>query len=177
MKLNFGCSNKIFSDYINVDIKKPADKVFDFNVFPYPFKDNTFDFVLAIDILEHLEKPEEVMRELHRICKNNAIIRIKVPYYNSHSAYNGIEHIHFFNETTIYSILFPYSYYTFYDKGIKYGLLDTLPKFSIIKLEFVSTKLGKLIYPKKVRKIMSYVLGEIFSDIEVDVNVNKKRTL
>ena len=105
-KLNFGCGGKIFKKsegWINVDLKKEkgVDKSFNFEEFPYPFEKNTFDYILADNVLEHLDNIPKVMSELYRICKPNAIIEIRVPYYNHSGAYNDATHKHYFNVQTI----------------------------------------------------------------------------
>lgn len=48
-KLNFGCGKDIRKDYINADITtlEGVDKIFDFNVFPYPFLDGEFNEIFA----------------------------------------------------------------------------------------------------------------------------------
>ena len=50
-----------------------------------PFQDNQFDFALMIDILEHLEKPNDLLKEIHRITKFGFIAEIPtcdvIPWY------------------------------------------------------------------------------------------------
>jgi len=93
-KLNIGCGKDVRQDYLNVDCVnlKGVDKVCDLNKFPWPFKDNTFDEVLAFNIIEHLNDAYKVFEELHRICKNNAIIRLIVPHFSSFSCWGDIQH-------------------------------------------------------------------------------------
>ena len=43
---------------------------------PLPFKDNEVDFVLLCDILEHVDKPVELLREAGRVGKN---VMLKIP--------------------------------------------------------------------------------------------------
>lgn len=47
-----------------------------------PFKDNTFDKVVASEVLEHLVDDERALREIFRILKPNGIIIISVPSIN-----------------------------------------------------------------------------------------------
>jgi len=44
-----------------------------------PFKGSTFGYVTAIEVLEHLEKPEKALIELRRVLKDNGKILILVP--------------------------------------------------------------------------------------------------
>jgi len=46
---------------------------------PFPYEDNFFDAVICSHILEHLEHPEEVLDELHRIMKKEGMLIVGVP--------------------------------------------------------------------------------------------------
>jgi len=85
LKLNLGCGRDIRKGWINLDKTNylGVDIVFDLNVFPYPFQDNTFDVILMQDVLEHLEDPVAVMKEIYRISKNGCIIIIRTPHPES----------------------------------------------------------------------------------------------
>lgn len=82
--LNLGCGQSYIEGYCNVDFHShvKVDCVHDLNVFPYPFKDSSFDFVLASHIIEHLDKPFVVMQELHRIMRPGARLVVKVPHWS-----------------------------------------------------------------------------------------------
>ena len=86
MKLNLGSGSKILDGYINVDkydYYKP-DIIHDLEVFPYPFEDNSIEEILLSHVLEHIgQQPDtfiNIMKELYRICSNNALIIINVPH-------------------------------------------------------------------------------------------------
>jgi SAM-dependent methyltransferase len=44
------------------------------------FKENTFDYIIATEIFEHLPAPQRAIEELRRIAKNGAYLLISVPY-------------------------------------------------------------------------------------------------
>ncbi|MDP3988039.1 MAG: class I SAM-dependent methyltransferase [Candidatus Levybacteria bacterium] len=46
-----------------------------------PFERNTFDFILALDVLEHIYDTQNAFSELSRILKPDGKILITVPYY------------------------------------------------------------------------------------------------
>jgi len=94
-KLNLGCGKHILPGFINLDFINAlgVDVVHDLNKFPYPFEDNTFDHIKAINIIEHLKDPEKVIRELNRIAKPNATMEIVVPHYSSHIAWYDMTHV------------------------------------------------------------------------------------
>lgn len=94
MKLNLGCGLKYKKGWVNLDFneKLNPDVVHNLSVFPYPFADNTFDYVLMDNVLEHLENTIKVMEELHRISKPNAIITIIVPHFSAHGSMTHLTH-------------------------------------------------------------------------------------
>ena len=53
----------------------------DFSVNKLPFPDNEFDYVVALDVLEHLYNPEHLLKEAKRVSKKYIII--SVPNFNS----------------------------------------------------------------------------------------------
>ncbi|MFC1562391.1 methyltransferase domain-containing protein [candidate division KSB1 bacterium] len=93
MILDIGCGRrKVVAEgdvVIGVDINRgtDADVIQNLNKFPYPFKDNCFDEIHCNEILEHVDDVFSVMDELHRIGKNRAIVKIKVPHFSSVNAY------------------------------------------------------------------------------------------
>ncbi len=98
IKLNLGGGKKKISGFLNVDlIKTPqTDVVHDLNAFPWPFKDNSVDAIIMDNILEHLKDITSIIKELWRICKDKARIKIIVPHFASLGAYVDPTHYHFF---------------------------------------------------------------------------------
>src|SRR3989339_787058 len=136
MKLNLGCGRDIRKGYVNLDSAplKGVDAVHDMDKFPYPFKDNQFTEVIANHVLEHVQNLMKVMQELSRICKPNAIIKVRVPFYHSHGAFQDPTHKIFFTMDT-----FDYfTHSTFFDYYAK-------AKFVIVKREPIPTSIGKLV--------------------------------
>lgn len=101
-KLNIGSGTKPLKGFVNLDMVRygGVDVVHNLNKFPYPFKDNTFDFIYAEDVLEHLDDIPRVMKELHRIGKPGSLLEIKVPYFRSESAFDDPTHKTFFTHKT-----------------------------------------------------------------------------
>jgi len=68
---------------IHLDVKKlpHVEVVHDLNKFPWPFKNNEFDEIIAKNVLEHLNDLVEVMKEIWRILKPGGIVKIWVPYF------------------------------------------------------------------------------------------------
>jgi len=105
-KLNLGCGEDYREGFVNLDYNRnvKSDVCADINSF-LPFDNNEFDYVFADNVLEHVNNLFEVMSELHRICKNKAIIEIYVPHYSSpnalklpyHTYYFGLSSFNFIN--------------------------------------------------------------------------------
>jgi SAM-dependent methyltransferase len=98
-RLNLGAGASKDPGYINVDRQAIAepDQVHDLNLFPYPFATSSIDEVRAFHIVEHLDRPFEVMREVHRILKPGGVLHMKVPHFSR--AFTHAEHAHGFDIT------------------------------------------------------------------------------
>ena len=101
-KLNLGCGNDIIPGWVNVDFikKKGIDKVHNLNKYPYPFKDNTFDEIKCVEVVEHLDDTVATMKEIFRILKPGGKVIITVPYFLSVGAWSNPEHKRAFNYQT-----------------------------------------------------------------------------
>ncbi|MFA6308030.1 MAG: class I SAM-dependent methyltransferase [Patescibacteria group bacterium] len=124
-KLNLGAGEDSKDGYISIDwneLTKP-DVVHDLNKLPYPFEDNYFDEILASHILEHLDKPFEVMKELHRILKPSGKLIIKVPHFSR--GFTHTEHAHGFD------ISFPMYFNKDFTKSGFYGVEFKLKKLKL----------------------------------------------
>src|SRR3989344_3894115 len=101
MKIQFGCGRDKREGYVNCDISPEfnPDKIVDITK-RLPFKDNSAEEILMSHVLEHTQKPIEVFREIYRICKNGAIVKIRVPYFSHESAFSTMDHYSFFTLTS-----------------------------------------------------------------------------
>jgi SAM-dependent methyltransferase len=97
-----GCGTDIKKGYINLDCAEidGVDVVHSLEKFPYPFEDNTFDEIIAKHVLEHLDDTIKVMEEIWRICRDNAKVIIRVPYWNSIDGITDPTHKKLFNQHT-----------------------------------------------------------------------------
>ncbi len=48
-----------------------------------PYSENTFDLVVAFDVLEHVEQDQQMVDELYRICKSDGWAILTVPAFNA----------------------------------------------------------------------------------------------
>ncbi len=76
MILNLGCGKKPISGYLNVDIYG-GDIIA--NAESLPFRNESFNFILASHVLEHVSNLQNSMKEIHRILKPGGILEARVP--------------------------------------------------------------------------------------------------
>jgi hypothetical protein len=86
VKLNLGCGNRKYPDYVNVDCTSECapDQVWDLENTPWPWESNSVESVLFSHSLEHVGSDprvfKEIMRELYRVCRGGAELTVKVPH-------------------------------------------------------------------------------------------------
>ena len=91
--LDFGCGKKPYeilfqnvSEYTGIDFdgeghshaNEMIDVIYDGK--SIPFSDNSFDGVLSTEVFEHVFNPDEILREIKRVLKNQGIILITCPF-------------------------------------------------------------------------------------------------
>ena len=101
MKLHIGCGNDYKKGYINCDVSSDVkcDKIVDLEK-ELPFKDNSVSEVLANHVFEHINNFVQLMHELHRICKKDAKLEIRTPFYSAWGQFNDPTHVRFFTPFT-----------------------------------------------------------------------------
>jgi ubiquinone/menaquinone biosynthesis C-methylase UbiE len=171
MKLNLGCGGKRIEGFVGVDkIKtKATDKIWDLDVFPYPFSDNSVEEVLMDNVLEHLEDVILSMEELYRICKPGAKVRINVPYFKSNSAFTDPTHKHFFTENSFKYFDKNHSLH-FYTKAIFKVNKAKLVNYSSREYRDKKHILRKLI---PCKKILNYFFFNMYDEIQFELECIK----
>jgi len=102
IKLHLGCGNDYKEGFINVDGSadvKP-DKVWNLEQSPLPFESDSVEEIVANHVLEHVHNFVPLMHDLHRICRANARIHIKTPFYSAWGQFNDPTHVRFFTPFT-----------------------------------------------------------------------------
>ncbi len=63
-----------FYPYENIDIVADLTE-------PLPFKTESWDYIILSNVLEHISKPRELLKECHRILKKDGKLLITVPFF------------------------------------------------------------------------------------------------
>lgn len=108
-KLNFGSGWDVLpasEGWVNLDgfVDHPNVVKHDFTRFPFPFRDNEFDYVFASHVMEHVPFIYEdfngtrrdvlygIMEEFHRILKPGGRLRILSPLGRTEEAFTHVQH-------------------------------------------------------------------------------------
>lgn len=162
-KLNLGCGERKKPGYINIDWNSEVEPevVHDLNKLPYPLEDNSFDLIEASHVLEHLDKPFLIMKELHRLLKPNGKLTIKVPHFSR--GFTHAEHTHGFDVT------FP----LYFNKNFtKSGYTGTEFELKKLELRWLANQhlLPSLGYGKTIISILNFI-NKLISFL-ANLNVN-----
>jgi len=129
-KLNLGCEREYKEGWINLDFDRrvKADIYWDLNKYPYPFKNNEFDEILASSVLEHLDNIYKAMMGLYRVSKDKGIIYI----YSPHCSCPCLSWIEFEHKNA-------FSYMSF---GEWFVNKELYPYFEVLKKKIVFTRIN-----------------------------------
>lgn len=169
MKLNLGCGAKRLTGFTGVDLVKTAavDVSHDLNIFPYPFATNSAEEIILDNVLEHLDDVLKVMAEVHRLAVPGALIKIRVPYFKSNSAFTDPTHKHFFSETS-------FKYFTA-DNPLNFY---STARFKIIKTElsaFAAAPDARHFFRNRLpfKRALNYFLFNIYDEIYFELKAVK----
>lgn len=81
-KLHLGCGFNLLSGWLNSDLTGDGQKTFPLDATqPFPFPDNTFDFVYSEHMIEHIHflQGAHMLAECHRVLRAGGKLRISTP--------------------------------------------------------------------------------------------------
>ena len=129
-----------------------------------PFDDNTFDKIVFSEVLEHLERDYDVLKEIYRVAKPDGIVGLTVPNENYPFLWDPLnwmrEHLgfgHFNPKNTILGGVWSYDHKRLYLSN-KIKKLAEETGFKVLRIEasthycfpfnYHILRLGKLLYTK-----------------------------
>jgi SAM-dependent methyltransferase len=83
--LDLGCGRDKLPGAIGMDQnpRSHADILHDLDKRPWPLESDSFDYVRAQDVLEHVQDFFGVMEEIHRVCRDGAEVVVRMPFMSS----------------------------------------------------------------------------------------------
>jgi SAM-dependent methyltransferase len=87
--LDVGCGVNKLPGAIGIDSnpRTRADVLCNLDQFPYPFKDDSFDHLRAIHVIEHVADVIRTMEEFHRLVRAGGTIELATPHYTDFSSF------------------------------------------------------------------------------------------
>ena len=87
--LDVGCGVNKYPGAIGIDLnpRSRADVLCNLDRFPYPFRDNAFDELRAIHVIEHVSDVVRTMEEFHRLVRPGGTVHIVTPHYTDFSSF------------------------------------------------------------------------------------------
>lgn len=87
--LDVGCGLNKYPGSIGIDRNRSsrADVLVELDRFPYPFRDQSFDEVRAIHVIEHVADVVKTMEEFFRLVRPGGRIVIVTPHYTDFSSF------------------------------------------------------------------------------------------
>lgn len=157
--LNLGTGNRPIEGAINHDLYKhrpEIDFVWDLNILPWPWKDNSFNKIYAIAVLEHLEiNFLKSMNECWRILKPNGILKVKLPHWQHENCWADPTHTRGFCLKV----------FDFFDTKKQYG----------IEYGFYTDKKWKILEKGWATKINSSIYGILQVIKDGPTNISNKK--
>jgi SAM-dependent methyltransferase len=98
-RVHLGCGENYLEGYINVDNMSGVKKDLEADLTkPLPFEDNSIDYILCWNVMEHLDMNMiRFMEEIHRVLKPGGKFRFRVPLAGTYIDYKDPEHVNHFS--------------------------------------------------------------------------------
>lgn len=182
--LDIGCGEKPYLDifsphtisYTGIDIphslhKKDAVDIFA-NAHQLPFKKDTFDTVLCLEILEHVKQPLEVLKEINRVLKPGCVLILSAPqnywlHKDPKDFYRFTQQglIELAKEQTGFTINYIHSL-----GGTREFLIDFVCKYILIKLNMgILSKIIPTTLKKLIVTLPQILYLKLFKNTDVDI--------
>jgi len=124
VRLNLGSGARPKEGFINVDLAPMpgVDLVHNLDEMPWPWEENSVDYIQMHQVLEHLADHNAAMREIHRILKPGATALISVPHFTWEYAFHDPTHRSFWGYQTFRYYVNRGGYFDFAFRSVKLHL-------------------------------------------------------
>jgi len=181
--LDIGCGEKPYLDifsshtvsYTGIDIpqslhKKDAVDIFA-NAHQLPFKKDTFDTVLCLEILEHVKQPLEVLKEIYRVLKPGCVLILSAP--QTYWLHNDPKDFYRFTQQGLIELVREQTGFTINYihslGGTREFLIDFVCKYILIKL---NTGILSKIIPTTLKKLIVTLPQILYLKLFKNTDVN-----
>jgi SAM-dependent methyltransferase len=156
--IDIGCSIGKLPGAIGIDLRAHPniDKNLTTNIIanvndPFPIKSNSFDLIIANNIIEHVENVVPTMEEIHRTGKKNSLVVLRTPHYSHPESYRDPTH----------RWQFTWESFDYFIKDDPKSVLYTDKKFKYEKKELLfgsgfNGKVGRLLSKLSMRRYEKY---------------------
>jgi len=132
-RVNLGCGYDLKDGYLNVDkVNHDGVMFLDLNVYPWPFKDNSFFEVNASFILEHVSNPKMFLDEVVRILKVGGKAYIRTEHFSSWAIWGDITHVRPFNSTSLDHLRIDKKQFNLLDKNDHHCIIKPYLKINFL---------------------------------------------
>jgi SAM-dependent methyltransferase len=109
--LDVGCGPRKYPGSIGIDMNRntAADVICHLDRGALPFRDNAFDEVRAVHLIEHVENVIGTIEEFHRVTRSGGTIFLVTPHYTDFSSFCDPTHRWHLNS---------FSFWYFYPEGL-----------------------------------------------------------
>lgn len=109
--LDVGCGPQKYPGSIGIDMNPntAADVLCNLDAGPLPFRDDSFDQVRAVHLIEHVENVIRTIEEFHRVTRAGGTIYLVTPHYTDFSSFCDPTHRWHLNS---------FSFWYFYPEGL-----------------------------------------------------------
>lgn len=93
--IDVGCGPNKKAGHYGVDcFSFPCvDQVFDFTTGKWPLPDSHFESVHCAHVIEHMIDAKQLLREIHRICADGAVVYIETPHFSCIETWSDPTHV------------------------------------------------------------------------------------
>ena len=180
MKLQIGAGGKALDGWVNLDLAKlpGIDIVHNLDSYPWPFEDGQFDYILAIDVLEHLSDLVKAMEEIHRILKKDGVIELRVPFWNSYSFNTDPTHKIRFSEDTLRFFVKDSAFCNdrFYYTNARFNILEESFLINLINPKLALPFFYEFTVRGRFGKRIAVILANTFNNIIQCINLKLQKT-